>query len=117
MHRSTFGLLRLFPVLALLVAMAALGFGHRVAASDAAVQAHLSAFGTLDDLCNDSDSPHRPCPACTLAHGAVLPDVAEAAAPVVFAERSGTPQVAIRRLAARPDHSRMGRAPPPSPIA
>lgn len=105
--------LRLLMVLALFAATAALGFGHRVNAHEPALQAYLDAGGALDDLCNGGPGGDAAgdCPACTLAHGAVLPAPGPEAPLAVAKVPSDVPAAApIARH--RFDHSHPGRAPP-----
>lgn len=112
-------LARLMIALALFVAMASSGLGHRfVSGADTAnLNAYLAAGGTYADICADDGlgghNAGQTCDACRLVDSAALPPVAASCAAAYGVILAATTRfVALPPLAFVPDPSRPVRAPP-----
>lgn len=99
----------------LALALAVLGFGHRLAPAapmDPMLAAYMQMGGSLDNLCIEGDdAPHgmaQDCPVCTLVHGmALLPE----------ADQSGVSQRITRIEPSRAGHLLASHHTPRAPPA
>lgn len=109
---------RLVLMLALIVALVATGFGHRIPSSnDSMIEAFVLSGGSLADLCADTDGnglpDHGDCPACHIVASADLPeaDLTLRDADLAFVAKVVAPRES-RALRMVLDPARGMRAPP-----